>query len=202
MMKRELPYFQIDGSYGGNQDWFADEFMRGGGCGAETACDVSVYLAMHKNISRAYPFRLPVVREDYVAFSQMMRPYLSPRPTGIDRLDIYIDGFSAYLRDRAVDCIALAPWEGTRSYEETRAVVRRQIDAGMPIPCLTLRHRAPSMAFYVWHWYLITGYEDFDDACAVKAVTYGSWRRLDLRTLWETGYERRGGLILLGDARA
>lgn len=200
MMRRELPYFQIEQSYGGNQDWFASWWMRKGGCGAETACDVSVYLAMHRNLTRVYPFALPPVRADYVAFSEIMRPYLRPRMTGIDRLDIYIDGFSAYLRDRAVERIALAPWEGTHSYEETRDTVRAQIDAGMPIPCLTLKHRAPSMEFYVWHWYLITGYEDADDACAVKAVTYGSWRWLDLRTLWETGYERRGGLVLLSDA--
>ena len=193
-MKKELPYFQIGTSYGGNQDWFSDYWMREGGCGAETACDVSVYLAVYRGIPRAYPFRIPAVREDYVEFSEIMRPYLSPRWTGIDRLDIYIDGFGSYLRDRGVDAIVLAPWEGTHSYEETRGIVHRQIDAEMPIPCLTLKHRAPSMDFYVWHWYLLPGYEDFDGECAVKAVTYGHWRWLDLRTLWESGYERRGGL--------
>ena len=57
------------------------------------------------------------------------------------------------------------------------------------------------MDFYVWHWYLLTGYEDFDGECAVKAVTYGHWRWLDLRTLWETGYERRGGLVLLSEQK-
>ena len=172
-MRKELPYFQIGASYGGNQDWFSDVWMRKGGCGAETACDVSVYLAMYRGIAHAYPFRIPAVHEDYVAFSEIMRPYLSPRWTGIDRLDIYIDGFGSYLRDRGIDSIGLAPWEGTHSYEETRGIVRRQIDAEMPIPCLTLKHRAPSMDFYVWHWYLLTGYEDFDGECAVKITKIG-----------------------------
>lgn len=198
-MRRELNYFQIETSYGGNQDWFTDRWMRDGGCGAETACDVSVYLAMHRGLSQIYPFRLPPTRTDYVAFSEIMRPYLSPRFTGIDRLDIYIEGFSGYLHDHGIECIALSPWEGEHPYEKTRDVVRQQIDIGMPIPCLTLKHKAPSMDFYVWHWYLLTGYEDFDGACAVKAVTYGSWCWLDLRTLWDTGYERRGGLVLLSE---
>lgn len=198
-MRRELDYFQIETSYGGNQDWFIDRWMRDGGCGAETACDVSVYFAMYRGISQIYPFRLPPTRADYVAFSEIMRPYLRPRFTGIDRLDIYIEGFSGYLHDRGIEGIALRPWEGERSYEKTRDVVRQQIDAGMPIPCLTLKHKALSMDFYVWHWYLLTGYEDFDGACAVKAVTYGNWRWLDLCTLWDTGYERRGGLVLLSE---
>lgn len=198
-MRRELDYFQIETSYGGNQDWFIDRWMRDGGCGVETACDVSVYFAMYRGISQIYPFRLPPTRADYVAFSEIMRPYLRPRFTGIDRLDIYIEGFSGYLHDRGIEGIALRPWEGERSYEKTRDVVRQQIDAGMPIPCLTLKHKALSMDFYVWHWYLLTGYEDFDGACAVKAVTYGNWRWLDLCTLWDTGYERRGGLVLLSE---
>jgi len=35
-MKKELPYFQIGASYGGNQDWFSDYWMREGGCGGES----------------------------------------------------------------------------------------------------------------------------------------------------------------------
>ena len=30
----------------------------------------------------------------------------------------------------------------------------------------------------------------------VKAVTYGNYEWLDLKELWDTGYEKKGGLIL------
>ena len=55
------------------------------------------------------------------------------------------------------------------------------------IPCLTLLHQHPSMEDYVWHWYIINGYEQFDNTLMVKTVTYGTWRWFDLATLWDTG---------------
>ena len=54
-MKRELEHFYIGASYGGNQDWFPTFMMRIGGCGAETACDSSIYFAMHRGIDGIAP---------------------------------------------------------------------------------------------------------------------------------------------------
>lgn len=41
--QKELPYFDLEGAYGGWQVWFADRWMKIGGCAAVTACDVSIY---------------------------------------------------------------------------------------------------------------------------------------------------------------
>ena len=49
-MRRELEHFMIGYSYGGNQDWFRTFMMRLGGCGAETACDSSLYFALHRGV--------------------------------------------------------------------------------------------------------------------------------------------------------
>lgn len=46
-MKKELNYFYMGDSLGGNQEWFSGFMMKKGGCGAETACDISVYLAKY-----------------------------------------------------------------------------------------------------------------------------------------------------------
>lgn len=43
MRKKELKYFTIEDSFGGNQDWFTDPMMNRGGCGAVTACDTCMY---------------------------------------------------------------------------------------------------------------------------------------------------------------
>lgn len=43
-MKRELEYFRIGGSWGGNQSWFFDFMMRIGGCGAVTAA-IAVFIS-------------------------------------------------------------------------------------------------------------------------------------------------------------
>ena len=51
------------------------------------------------------------------------------------------------------------------------------------------------MKDYHWHWFNLAGYEKRGERFLVKAVTYGSFRWLDLEELWDTGYERKGGLI-------
>ncbi len=74
--------------------------------------------------------------------------------------------------------------------------IKKQIDSGYPVPTLILNHRDKSLKDYVWHWFLINGYEEAGDTLMVKAVTYSSSQWLDLRKLWETGHSKRGGLIL------
>ena len=59
-----------------------------------------------------------------------------------------------------------------------------------------LKHKNPLFKDYVWHWFLLTGYDTAGDSCMVKAVTYGEWQWLDMDELWDTGFEKKGGLIL------
>ena len=196
-MKHELPHFQIGDSYGGNQDWFPTFMMRIGGCGAETACDSSIYFALHRGLAGIAPENAASITKDaYIRFAYEMKPYLSPRMSGIDRLDIYMDGYAQYLKDRGDDRLTMKPLDGKEPYETALTAVRRQIDQGYPIPTLVLNHRNKSFRDYVWHWFLINGYDETDDGFLVKAVTYSKYEWLDFQLLWNTGHERRGGLVL------
>jgi hypothetical protein len=195
-MKLELDYFYIGNAYGGEQAWFSDYWMRLGGCAAVTACDCSIYFSLFRQ-KNLYPYDVNhVMREDYIRFSKKMKPYLRPRMSGIDRLDIYIDGFRKYLTDRNEAKLKMKEWEGGNQITDTKIVVKQQINEGFPIPCLILKHVNPDFQDYVWHWLLLTGYEEVGKSFMVKVVTYGSWRWLKLDELWDTGYERKGGLIL------
>lgn len=195
-MKKELPHFYIGASYGGNQDWFPTFMMRIGGCGAETACDSSMYFALHRGLSKIAPENFEALsRKEYVDFAYDMKPYLSPRMTGIDRLDIFVDGYSEFLRDRGEDRLSMAEFSGDEPYDEAKNAVIRQIDGGYPVPTLILNHRDKRYEDYVWHWFLINGYDDTDGFC-VKAVTYSGYEWLSLKELWNTGYSRRGGFVL------
>ncbi len=50
--------------------------------------------------ARLYPFdKMRITRSDYIRFGMRMKPYLSSRWSGIDRLDIFIEGFEKYIRD-------------------------------------------------------------------------------------------------------
>ena len=142
VIRRELEHFYIGNSYGGNQDWFRSFMMRLGGCGAETACDSSLYFAIHMGIKDAYPFDADnLTREDYVDFAHMMEKYLWPRMSGIHKLSTYIEGYSKYLKDRGVDSIRMTELSGSEPYEEAAGALRRQIDSGYPVPMLILNHK-------------------------------------------------------------
>lgn len=196
-MKHELPHFQIGDSYGGNQDWFPTFMMRIGGCGAETACDSSIYFALHRGVKGIAPDSVSTLtKDDYVSFAYEMKPYLSPRMSGIDRLDIYTEGYAKFLRDHGETRLTMEMLQGSAPYEAAPETVIRQIDQGYPIPSLILNHRNKALNDYVWHWFLINGYEMTEDSFLVKAVTYSKFEWLDFRQLWNTGHTRRGGLIL------
>ena len=201
-MRRVLEHFWVDGSYGWNQDWFTDLFMRLGGCAAVTACDSCVYFALRRGMGRLVPFDAAaadpkkVSRGDYLKLARKMKPHLHPRMRGIDRLEIYQDGMGAYLREVGETGLTVGALHGDALSSEAEQQVVAQIDNHCPIPFLTLRHKDPALNFYEWHWYLLMGYDRQSDATLVQAVTYGHTRWMDLRNLWDTGFEERGGMIL------
>lgn len=196
-MKKELDYICVSESPGGNQDWFLDPFMKGGGCAAVTACDLSIYLADKRGMTELYPYdaKRPV-KEDYIQFSRQMKPYLRPRWQGIDTLDIYLGGIRSYWKDVGCEKLTAEGFSGTGTVEEAERLVREEIDSGIPIPFLLLHHKSPAMKEYVWHWFNLTGYEAFEGEFFVEAVTYGEFEWLNFKELWDTGFEKKGGMIL------
>lgn len=156
---KELPLFKVDREYGYNQEHFKDIRMKQGGCGAVVACDVSIYLARFYGLDELYPFdaHRPVTEKEYVAFSKLMKPYLSPRATGIDTVEIWIDGYGRYLQDRGIYSVDLDGLHGDCSYELFKHAVTAQIDMGMLVPYLNLRHKSPDLKNFVWHWFWLAG---------------------------------------------
>ena len=191
-MKKELPHFTIDRAYGGSQDWFTDPWMNRGGCGAATACDCCINLDLYFG-KHLYPFdSQQLTRADYIRFSDVMKPYLHPRQSGIDTLELFIDGFGDYLRHAGELGVSMTPFSGAMAAEAAQAAVLRQIDRGLPIPYLNLKHHSPAFRDYEWHCYELSA-----QGLLVKAVTYGSWRWLNLTELWNTDRAPKGGMVLL-----
>lgn len=197
-MRKELPYFQIEGAYGGNQDWLRDPMMKLGGCAALTVCDTSIYMALHQNKKHLYPFeKEQLSKEDYIQFSKKMKPYLTPRLRGIDRLEIYIDGIEEYFKDSEETGYEVTGFSGELKVEEAIKEVKKQIDFDIPIPFLLLKHKNKSLDFFTWHWFLLIGYEEYEEDIKVKVATYGAYHWLSFRELWDTGYREKGGMIIL-----
>ncbi|MBQ7570227.1 MAG: hypothetical protein IJT22_04780, partial [Synergistaceae bacterium] len=84
---------------------------------------------------------------------------------------------------------------GSASFDFALEAVKSQIDLNLPIPYLMLNHADNKFEDFEWHWFMLAGYDELDDNILVKAVTYGEAAWLDFKALWNTGCERRGGLI-------
>ena len=161
---RELEYFTIEGSFGGNQEWFSNLVMYAGGCAAATACDCCIYFARQTGLTALYPYDAECLsKRDYKKFSQIMKPYLRPRMQGVRKLEWFVEGFQKYIRDvnertdKRIE-IRMRPFSGAHSFPEAAAFVRSQIEAGYPIPCLLLRHKnTQRYKDYIWHWFVVMG---------------------------------------------
>lgn len=203
-MKKELDYFSIDGVIGGSQDWLTNYIMHFGGCAAVAACDVCIQLACQKGLTALYPFDIKnLSRDTYNAFTQIMKPYLRPRIMGVKKTAWFIEGFEHYLADRRVQGfedarLTLTSVEGTEDVETARKTLKAQIDDGYPVPYLMLRHQNKDLQEdFEWHWFMIIGYKEKEDDFLIRAATYGAARQVSLYDMWNTGYEERGGIVIV-----
>ena len=197
-MLKELDYFWVGEEYGGRQSLLPDMIMRFAGCAAVTACDSLIYMTLYKNLKNLCPFSTDQLRgRDYVAFFKTVKPYLRPRLMGINRLEIFVAAFKKFLKEHGTFFLDVMPWSGDHDEQDTVNTIRQQINRGFLIPYLLLHHKNPNFENYEWHWFLLTGYDEKPDGrFMVKAVTYGAYEWLDFAKLWNTGYDRKGGLIL------
>ena len=197
-MRKELAHFTVGSSYGGDQEWFSDYWMKIGGCGAVTACDLCIFLAKYRDLRALYPYDPEhVEKEDYLKFGELMRTYLSPRPMGIYKTEIFTDGFYDYLADCRINGIRLENVSGSEDAETAVSLVRDQIDRGYPVPYLMLKHRDKKLKDFMWHWFLLNGYDDTGSRFMVKAVSYGESIWMNLRHLWHTDRRLKGGFVLI-----
>ncbi|MGN1167312.1 MAG: hypothetical protein ACI4S2_12895 [Lachnospiraceae bacterium] len=197
-MKKELEYFEIDGAFGGNQEWFTNVVMNIGGCGAATACDCCIYFAKTMGFLKLYPYKIDQLsKEDYKKFSQIMKPYIKPRVGGVKKLSWFIEGFRNYVKDTGENVkIKMEEFSGERTEEEAEELISRQIDEGIPVPCLLLHHKdKDQFKDFIWHWFLIIGYEKTNKDFKITVATYGEKTTFILREMWDTGFEEKGGLV-------
>ena len=66
-----------------------------------------------------------------------------PRAGGVKKLEMFIDGFSNYLRDVGDHSLKMEGFSGEDTDTKASALIKAQIDAGFPVPYLMLRHTNP-----------------------------------------------------------
>ena len=140
--------------------------------------------------------------EAYKKFSQIMKPYIRPRVQGVKKPEWYIEGLAKYISDvnekYGTDYqIDMEKFDGTGTAEEAEKIICEQIDKGLPVPYLMLRHlNVEKYKDFIWHWFLVVGYEKNEQGMWIDVATYGEKVRLDLMELWKTGCEEKGGIVI------
>lgn len=197
-MQVELEYFKVGKTFGGNQNELSSFTMRMGGCASVTACDLCIYMSLFQDNAKLYPYdNKKLTAIDYNTFNLAMKPYLRPRFGGINTLTLYVEGIRKYLSKVEEDSLEIAEFSGSNSLKNAITQVKQTIGQGIPIPFLLLRHRNVKFKQLVWHWFLIVGYEECENDLYVKIVTYGTYFWFSLKELWDTGYRKTGGMILV-----
>lgn len=145
--------------YGGDQDWFRQEFARKAGCASVTATNLAaVYAANFEGMSALYRGQTDSFeKSEYVAAMNVLYDYLTPGPAGYPYPRKFAQQFVRFAADRGVTLHPVI-MERTHGYEECRKFVRTSIEEGHPVALLILHHRAKSLEDDNWHWVTVTGW--------------------------------------------
>lgn len=195
-MKKEIGYINIEEFYGGNQEWLPTPFMRMGGCAAVTACEIMVYLAS-RGRRELYPYNTDkITKEDFTAFAAQVAVYLHPRLSGVDSGQTFIHDLKGYLAAKGLD-LTFTQQSSDLPAEKAFSFICEHIDKGLPLAYLMLRHKDKSFGDFVWHWWVITGYETAENTRCVICASFGQRHVFDFDRLYDTGFSRRGCILTM-----
>lgn len=196
MQGREIPFFTIEGQYyGGDQYWNTQWMMKNAGCSTATATEISIWLAKRGIAPALCPFDPQhVSRAAFLSLFSQIYPYVHPTVGGLTNIDRYGRMFQEYGASCGVN-LAAAVLSGNAQASQAAAFIRSSIDADLPLAYLMLRHRDPRFDDFEWHWFTVTGYEEASAGLELIAATYGEKYRFALHDAWNTGFERKGGLV-------
>ena len=192
MEHKELEIIKVNQEYGGNQYRFRHPIMNRGGCSTVAACHAAAMLA-HKDPTRSalYPYEhLQISQTEFTKFADRMYRFVAPGFRGMAETHLFERGFEKYAKAQGVE-VRFESLQGDASFEEARAMIHRLIDNGIGVQYLLLRHTNPIFDEIEWHWFTVTGYHDNE----IIYSTWGERRTADLKLLWDTGHNEKGGLI-------
>lgn len=174
-----------------------DPWLKLGGCAALTAMDNMIYFTLFCGKKKLCPIDVRRLNKDsYNQFASEMKPYLSPRFSGVPKLELFTEGAGKYLEDRGCNDVTMKEFHTGQPLEQAEQVLIQQIDNKMPIPFLLLTPVSEEWKDYSWHWFMLTGYRQDEDGLMVRAVTYGEEKWLPFAKLWDCENAENGGMIL------
>lgn len=188
--------------FGGDQAWYTEEWWQQAGCGPTCAANLTAYLALTRPHLRALYSGSGMDRDGFTRHMEEIYPYVQPGPMGLNRVERFTEGVTAFAADRGV---ALRPHvfavAGNRDRNRPPVsaladFVREGLAADCPIGFLNLSHgRVKNLQS--WHWVSLASADIEADALTAYASDEGVRRAFDLK-LWYLSTRMRGGLVYFG----
>lgn len=154
-MKLDLNKLLIDNTYyGGDQDWYNKYFKRLAGCGPTTASTIIMYELRKENVSLS--------KEDYIKLMHMMWNYITPGMMGVNKGQMYIDGFNKYIKTHAINLKNykyLHIEKNDKNKQKVLEFIKEAINNDHPVAFLNLDN-GKEISLESWHWVTIIGIND------------------------------------------
>lgn len=183
-------------TWGGDQNWYPDEWQRRAGCGPTAAASLIFYEVQKRKRNAGQPVDRD--REALLALMQTLWQFITPGHGGVNQTSMFAEGLAAYRKQTQdtfeIDVLDIAEkLENRASFEMAGAFLEQALKADEPVAFLNLCS-GDEPRIDAWHWVMIyafnpqTGEIDFFDE--------GIRKMADLR-LWHQTTKRRGGFVRL-----
>jgi len=191
--------------FGGDQEWYREDWHRMAGCGPTCAANVTAYLAMTRPELRALYSQEDTRREYFAEHMEEVFRFITPGSMGLNRLEAYTAGMDGFVGSRGLSlrahvfetagnmCCNREPVESLGQF------LLEGLASDCPVAFLNLtRGRVKNLQG--WHWITLTGAETEKGSLYAIASDEGKQITIDLR-LWYLSTRMRGGLIYFTGAQ-
>ena len=185
--------------FGGDQEWYADEWHRRAGCGPTCAANITAYLALTRPGLRALYAGEDMRKSAFSAHMEEVYKFVTPGGMGLNRLEMFTDGIEAFALSRGLSLRAHGfevhgnMHRGRPQVREMAEFVRAGLESDCPVAFLNLtKGRVKNLQG--WHWVTITGADLDEERLTASASDEGKLIHFDLR-LWYLSTRMRGGLV-------
>lgn len=186
-------------AFGGDQEWYADEWHRNAGCGPTCAANVAAYLALTRPELRALYSGEDMRKSQFSAHMEEVYRFVTPGNMGLNRVEMYTRGLADFAGSRGISLKAHVFEVYGNMHRDRPPVsalaefVRAGLAKDCPVAFLNLtKGRVKNLQG--WHWITITSADIGDTHLSACASDEGKQICFDLR-LWYLSTRMRGGLV-------
>ena len=181
MIELRIPYIYKDKDYigyGGNQEWFLDEWAQKAGCASVLASNMYAYYLGKRSI--AY--------NDFLNIMETMYQEMIPGKMGYPFLYKFGRVFTKIMAQE--NQLFLPVYQKkSKSINHALSFVLDSLNDFHPVAMLILHHQAKELEDDNWHWICITGYQQTNDGYHIIFSDCGERRIIDANVLFDTSHQ-------------